>query len=97
MEIEELLDMKKERYGDAIENMDTLSELWTVYLKRRGLLKDGKKLSGADCCMMNVLFKVNREANKHTEDNENIIDIIGYTKIAQRFWENKTKANEVIK
>ena len=94
MEVEELLEKKKERYGDAVENMISLAELWTIYLMRRGLLKEGKKLSGADCSQMNVLFKINREAAKHAEDGENLTDQIGYTKITEKFYEYTKKRKE---
>ena len=94
MSVDELLEKKKERYGDAVGNMETLAELWTIWLKRRDLLPFNKKLSGADVAIMNVLFKINREGAKHTEDGENITDMIGYAKIAEKFWESKKKKEE---
>jgi hypothetical protein len=87
--IEELLEKKKERYGDAVENMQYLAESWTLWLKRRGLIADGKKLSAADVAVMNALFKINREGGKHTKDGENLTDAKGYLTIAEKYWNTR--------
>ena len=77
MSITELLAQKEAEYGNAVENMDRLAEVWDWYLSHVTL-----PLTGKDAALMNVLFKVSREIGKHKPDNAD--DIIGYANIAKQ-------------
>ena len=64
-------------YGHPYDNHNCTAMMWGEYLKRAGLMHDDRVMTANDVCMLNILQKVSREANKHKDDT--YVDIIGYT------------------
>lgn len=65
-------------YGHPLDNHSLTAEFWTGFLRRRGLLKDGKSLCYSDVCMLNILQKISRYANMPTRDG--LVDIAGFSR-----------------
>lgn len=66
-------------YGHPSANHGCTAALWTAYLNRRCDRGDAGyvlELSARDVCMLNILQKISRDANRRKEDN--LTDIIGY-------------------
>ncbi len=63
-------------YGHPLDNHTCTAEFWTTYLKRRGLLAEGKVIEADDICMMLDLQKTSRQANSPKWDN--LVDKVGY-------------------
>ena len=63
-------------YGKPIDNHGCTADLWQSYLARK---YDGVDftLTAEDVCMMNILQKISRHANRPKRDN--LVDIVGYT------------------
>jgi hypothetical protein len=75
-------DIVKERwsdYGDPKVNIGRIAKWWSSYC--------GKDVTGVDVCLMMIMLKLSRELVKHKDDN--MVDIIGYLKIAQMFFKEK--------
>lgn len=68
-------------YGHPLDNHGATAALWTAYLRRRRMLPHGTALSARDVCMLNVLQKVSRDANRQHRDN--LVDIAGYARNAE--------------
>jgi len=64
-------------YGHPAENHGCTAELWTAYLRRR-FGADIPALDVRAVCMLNVLQKVSRDANRPKRDN--LVDIAGYVR-----------------
>ncbi len=67
-------------YGDAKADFDATAAIWTVLLRRKGLLIDGAKLDAHCVAIMMVGLKLSREAHMHKDDT--CVDIAGYTGLA---------------
>lgn len=67
---------RNKAYGNPSDNHGCTGEMWTSYLKRKGLLIEGARISAADVCWMMVLLKASREAHWSQEDNA--LDAVGY-------------------
>lgn len=61
-------------YGHPRDNHNCTATMWSAWLSRRYDMPI--QLDNQDVCMMNVLQKVSREANKHKDDTW--VDIVGY-------------------
>lgn len=72
---------RREMYGHPKENHACTADLWTTYLRRRGLLADSANLDAHDVTMLNVLQKVSRDAN--TRQRDTLVDIAGYVRNAE--------------
>lgn len=70
-------------YGDPVENLSDIANLWNAYIKSRKIDtidNNGELLSNKDVSMMMILLKISRETNNTKEDN--LIDIAGYCRLA---------------
>ena len=76
---------RQTHYGHPYDNHSNTAELWTSYLRRRGLLM--APLIARDVCMMMVLLKVSRDANLPKRDN--LVDIVGYARNAEMVQERE--------
>lgn len=63
-------------YGHPRDNHEATAVMWTIYLRRAGLLKDKESLSARDVCWLNTLQKASRDANRPKQDN--VDDVCGY-------------------
>ena len=67
-----------ERYGEVDDNFTNIGELWTWWLKKRGLLADDSPgLTVLDVAQMNSMIKISRKVN-NIEYIDNWIDDAGY-------------------
>lgn len=82
---EQLVTDRGAAYGHPCEDFKGTAELWTSYLKRRGKLAEDMTITMFDIPLLMILLKINREANKHGDDN--LADIKGYAKTAEMLWE----------
>ena len=73
---------RHEQYGDAVEDFSVVAEYWTVYLRSKGLLKEGVKLIHKDTALMMTLLKVRREGTHPKTDNN--VDGVGYLALAEK-------------
>lgn len=71
---------RQKDYGHPAENHECTATMWQAYMKRRieVFLRTDREfwISAQDVCNLNILQKMSREANIHTDDND--VDIIGY-------------------
>jgi hypothetical protein len=63
-------------YGHPYDNHGNTADLWRAYLQRRCGVD--LELTGEDVCMMMILLKVSRHANRSHRDN--LVDIAGYAR-----------------
>jgi hypothetical protein len=76
-EAHEAVQARMAAYGPPAVNHGCTADLWTAYLRRRGLLdEDCQGLDAEDVCWLNVLQKISREANERKRDN--LVDVVGY-------------------
>lgn len=66
-------------YGHPRQNHGNTAKLWAAYLARR--FGQDLDLGPRDVCMMMVLLKVSRDANRPARDN--LTDIAGYARNAE--------------
>lgn len=66
-------------YGHPLDNHTNTAAFWSAYIGRK--FGVNVSLTARDVCMMMVLLKVSRDANKENEDN--LIDICGYARNAE--------------
>jgi hypothetical protein len=64
---------RNQDYGHPEDNHGRTQRLWNAYLKD----KLSAPLSMRDVCMLNVLQKVSRDANRPKSDN--LVDIVGWS------------------
>ena len=69
------------QYGPPEENFQTIAELWTTYLQRRGLLDPFQDIAPFDTAIMQVLVKVARVGVSPTK-NDHYVDMAGYAAAA---------------
>lgn len=74
-------------YGHPLDNHGNTAEFWASYLKRKFGVEIN--LKGRDVCLMMVLLKISRDANRPKEDN--LLDICGYTRNAQMIDEERER------
>jgi hypothetical protein len=63
-------------YGHPRDNHGNIASFWASYLHRRFGVH--LELTARDICLMMVLLKVSRDANKANRDN--LVDICGYAR-----------------
>ena len=81
VEAEEITSGARNRaYGHPKENHENTAAFWTAYMKRK-YGADAPTLSGRDVCLMMILLKISRDANKETRDN--LVDAAGYARNAE--------------
>ena len=78
---------RRKDYGTPLQNHSCTAELFTSYLKRRGILKG--EITAEDVCFLNILQKISRAANKITPDT--LLDIPGYTRNIELILEARKK------
>lgn len=67
-----------EQYGEVDDNFTNIGELWTWWLKKRGILSDSSPgLTVLDVAQMNSMIKISRKIN-NIEYIDNWIDDAGY-------------------
>lgn len=87
----EITDNRLKSYGDPIENLNNIVNLWNAYIKSRKIDtidNNGELLSNKDVSMMMILLKISREIHMPKEDN--LIDIAGYCRLASAIEEYET-------
>jgi len=72
-------------YGHPADNHGNTAALWSAYVRRK--FGVDLELSARDVCMMMVLLKVSRDANKPQPDN--LVDICGYARNAEMVQERE--------
>ena len=70
-------DERYKQYGDAQENFEDTAQVWTWWLRGRGLLKDDAELTSLDFGQMMLLMKVSRSL-RNLEYLDTFIDEVGY-------------------
>jgi hypothetical protein len=65
------------KYGSPESNFETISELWTTYFHRRGLLRDGACIEPFDTAVAQVLVKVAR-IGVSPGQRDHWVDMAGY-------------------
>lgn len=81
--LSKILNIRHERgrtYGDAVQNLSIVGNLWDIYLSGRPGGKD-VGISGADTCIMMSLLKIGRMATG-TAHHDNYCDAANYLIIA---------------
>lgn len=63
-------------YGHPLDNHGTTANMWNAFLSRKHGLEF--KLDAEDVCMLNILQKISRQANRYTRDN--LVDVAGYAR-----------------
>lgn len=66
-------------YGHPRDNHACTAALWQAYLQRRATANGvdySMTIDARDVCMMNILQKISRDANRRKDDN--IVDVVGY-------------------
>jgi hypothetical protein len=71
---------RNDAYGDAAEDLAATAEIWTVVLRRRGLLAAGARLGASEVALCMAGLKLSREA--HQTKRDNCTDGAGYFGLA---------------
>lgn len=75
---------REKTYGNPSKNLDTIAEMWTAWLRARGLLaSDAASLNFDDVACMMTLLKLARLAND-TWHKDSQIDACGYIGLLER-------------
>lgn len=72
---------RHDAYGDPAGNHGTTADLFTAYLRRRGILAEGAVVDARDVCWLNALQKCSRDAFDRRRDN--LVDTVGYMRNAE--------------
>lgn len=68
---------RQKDYGPPKFNHGCTAALWSAYLGRRSMASGFSfQLDARDVCMLNILQKISRDANKRKDDT--LVDIVGY-------------------
>lgn len=79
-----IVDQDREKtYGDPSKNLNAIADLWSAWLRARGLLVADDVLSYVDVTQMMVLLKVARLANDPTHYDSQV-DACGYMRLLER-------------
>lgn len=76
-------------YGNAREDFAETAQIWTVVLRRRGLLAQGAEIDAHAVALCMVGLKLSREAYKPKDDNRT--DGAGYFALAGDVLQGGTK------
>ena len=75
---------REKTYGHPSKNLENIADMWTIYLRGRGLLDpNGDALTATDVCNTMILLKVARLANQ-PDHVDSIVDIVGYAALIER-------------
>lgn len=78
---------RQKSYGHPYDNHTNTANFWSEYLARKYGLS--VRLTGRDVCMMMILLKISRDANK--EQRDSLVDVAGYARNAEMIDEKTTK------
>jgi len=81
----QIVDSDREKtYGHPSKNLDTIAEMWTAWLRARGLLaSDSAGLAFDDVACMMVMLKLARLANDPWHKDSQV-DAVGYMRLLER-------------
>ena len=81
----QIVDSDREKtYGHPSKNLDAIAEMWTAWLRARGLLaSDAASLSFDDVACMMVMLKLARLANDPWHKDSQV-DAAGYLRLLER-------------
>lgn len=68
---------RQDQYGDPERNHDTIAAIWTILLRRAGILPPDIAITGQHVCLLMVGMKLARLANT-LDHRDSQIDIAGY-------------------
>jgi hypothetical protein len=89
-EAERITQADRQRYyGHPHDNHGNTAEFWRSYIKRRFGLD--VRLTAEDVCMMMILLKVSRQANRSHRDN--LVDIAGYARNVEQIADREEELN----
>lgn len=71
---------RAEEYGDARESLQSIADIWTVILRRKGYMASYMVLTAHDAALCLAGMKLAREAGKPKADN--CVDAAGYFALA---------------
>jgi Domain of unknown function (DUF6378) len=72
---------REAQHGDKLTNHANIAELWSAWLRQRGLIARESKVTAHDAAVMMTLLKLARTlAGNHNQDDYR--DAIGYAAIA---------------
>lgn len=75
---------REKTYGSPSKNLDAIAEMWTAWLRARGLLaSDAASLSFDDVACMMVMLKLARLANDPWHKDSQV-DACGYMRLLER-------------
>lgn len=75
---------REKTYGNPSKNLDTIAEMWTAWLRARGLLaSDAASLNCDDVALMMVQLKLARLANDPWH-LDSLVDAAGYLRLVER-------------
>lgn len=75
-----LIDDDRDTHGDAVVNQEHIASGWTWYLRGKGALDGGERITGDDVASMMAILKMSRHV-VGTEDMDHMRDIAGYAGI----------------
>lgn len=78
---------REKTYGHPSKNLENIADMWTIYLRGRGLVSPDESLTATDVCNLMILLKVARLANQ-PDHVDSIVDIVGYAALIERCKEN---------
>lgn len=77
-------------YGHPAKNLETIAEMWTVWLRARGLItNEAASLSIDDVALMMVQLKLARLANDPWH-LDSLTDLCGYARLMERCHDHMT-------
>lgn len=81
---------REKTYGNPSKNLDTIAEMWTAWLRARGLLaSDAASLNCDDVALMMVQLKLARLANDPWH-LDSLVDAAGYLRLVERCHDHLT-------
>lgn len=83
---------RMKQYGDAEDNFKHIADYWTLWLRQRGIIAEGKSIERLDVAKMMSLMKTARIAHDiHHQDSWD--DDSGYTVIGAAMAEAERESN----
>lgn len=72
-----VLKNREAQYGSPEDSFGTIAEFWTTFLRRRGVLAEGKALTSAEVAALMALLKLAR-IGETIDHSDSIVDLAGY-------------------
>jgi hypothetical protein len=85
---------REQTYGDPSKNLTAIAQLWTTWLKSRGLMPAGPGLTFEDVACMMVLLKVARLGNQ-IDHRDSQVDAVGYMALLERCQSNMAAKGKI--